>query len=179
MSSLSFSPLLHKRVLRYTDVMLYTLALTHVKRALACAQLLPRQTIARRYKNTKSSEALRILFCGSDEFSIRSLEAIHKLHLADPTLISSIDVVSRPPKPYGRGLKKIREGKPTANHPPFTLAYQISPHSRGRPLPAPASAPNRHLHRLGASRAHKPHHRRLVRPAGPASPALGCHIWRP
>ncbi|KAB8257165.1 methionyl-tRNA formyltransferase family protein [Aspergillus pseudonomiae] len=64
---------------------------------------------AHRFFATRSYEPLRILFCGSDEFSIASLNALHKEHLDRPDRISSIDVVCRPGKRVGRGLKKIRE----------------------------------------------------------------------
>ncbi|KAF2461627.1 formyl transferase [Lineolata rhizophorae] len=52
---------------------------------------------------------LRILFCGSDDFSIASLRALHTEHLERPDRIAAIDVVCRPGKRTGRGLKKIRE----------------------------------------------------------------------
>ena len=55
-------------------------------------------------------EPLRILFCGSDEFSVASLRALHKEHERDKALIESIDVVCRPPKRVGRGLKNTRQG---------------------------------------------------------------------
>lgn len=71
-------------------------------------RLIPSTT--RRYFTPKSYEPLRILFCGSDEFSIASLEALHKEHSSRPDRISSIDVVCRPGKRVGRGLKTIREG---------------------------------------------------------------------
>ncbi|KAF7597461.1 Methionyl-tRNA formyltransferase [Aspergillus hancockii] len=64
---------------------------------------------AHRYFATRSYEPLRILFCGSDEFSIASLKALHKEQQNRPDRISSIDVVCRPGKRAGRGLKKIRE----------------------------------------------------------------------
>ncbi|KAB8230708.1 Methionyl-tRNA formyltransferase [Aspergillus alliaceus] len=67
------------------------------------------QTFAYRFFATRSYEPLRILFCGSDEFSIASLKALHKEQLDRPDRISSIDVVCRPGKRVGRGLKKIRE----------------------------------------------------------------------
>lgn len=67
-------------------------------------------SVARRYISTKTYEPLRILFCGSDDFSIASLNALHKEHCSRPDLISSIDVVCRPGKRVGRGLKTIREG---------------------------------------------------------------------
>ncbi|KAH5651498.1 hypothetical protein HBI23_168020 [Parastagonospora nodorum] len=54
-------------------------------------------------------EPLRILFCGSDNFSIASLRALDEERRRAPDLIHSIDVVHRPAKPSGRGLKHLRE----------------------------------------------------------------------
>ncbi|KAK4199395.1 putative Methionyl-tRNA formyltransferase [Triangularia verruculosa] len=64
-----------------------------------------------RFASTSTSRGnpLRILFCGSDEFSCHSLEALHKKHKEDPNLIESIDVLVRPSKPTGRGLKQLTE----------------------------------------------------------------------
>ncbi|KAJ5818372.1 methionyl-tRNA formyltransferase family protein [Penicillium riverlandense] len=62
-----------------------------------------------RLYSTKAYDPLRILFCGSDDFSIASLKALHAYHLKQPDRIASIDVVCRPGKRVGRGLKKIRE----------------------------------------------------------------------
>lgn len=65
----------------------------------------------RRYSVTaRLQEPLRILFCGSDEFSIASLRALDEERRRAPDLIHSIDVVHRPAKPSGRGLKTLREG---------------------------------------------------------------------
>ncbi|KAG8528051.1 uncharacterized protein KY384_006967 [Bacidia gigantensis] len=61
------------------------------------------------YSTRKAHEPLRILFCGSDDFSIASLTALHGEHLRKPETIASLDVVCRPGKPVGRGLKKLRE----------------------------------------------------------------------
>ncbi|OQD84022.1 hypothetical protein PENANT_c014G01940 [Penicillium antarcticum] len=58
---------------------------------------------------TKTSDPLRILFCGSDDFSIASLNALRAYQLKQPERISSIDVVCRPGKRVGRGLKQVRE----------------------------------------------------------------------
>ncbi|KAJ5842452.1 uncharacterized protein N7525_000193 [Penicillium rubens] len=58
----------------------------------------------------QTSDPLRILFCGSDEFSIAHLKALHAYHLKQPERVSSIDVVCRPGKRVGRGLKQFREG---------------------------------------------------------------------
>ena len=65
----------------------------------------------RTYTSRATSEPLRILFCGSDEFSIASLRALYKEHKRDKALIESIDVVCRPAKPVGRGYKDTREGE--------------------------------------------------------------------
>lgn len=58
----------------------------------------------------KRLEPLRILFCGSDEFSIASLLALYEAYQKEKNLIQSIDVVCRPAKRVGRGLKNIRHG---------------------------------------------------------------------
>ena len=85
--------LLHNRVLR---------------NSLPNTALLRSQT---RYYTTKNEfEPLRILFCGSDEFSIASLLKLYNEHQKSKEVITSIDVVCRPGKPTGRGLKTIREG---------------------------------------------------------------------
>ncbi|KAI1438473.1 Formyltransferase [Xylaria sp. CBS 124048] len=75
----------------------------------------------RRQHSTKAkqSDPLHILFCGSDEFSCASLEALHREHVTNPDLIRSIDVVLRPGKPTGRGFKTIK-------HPPIrSLAERL------------------------------------------------------
>lgn len=64
----------------------------------------------RRWYSDKPIDPLRILFCGSDEFSIASLKALHAEQLRAPQSIKSIDVVCRPGKRVGRGLKQFREG---------------------------------------------------------------------
>ena len=64
------------------------------------------------HSNPSSDEPLRVLFCGSDDFSAASLRALHKEQGQDKALIESIDVVSRPAKRVGRGLKNTREGNP-------------------------------------------------------------------
>lgn len=61
-------------------------------------------------RESGKSDPLRILFCGSDEFSCASLRALHDEHKRDASLIRSIDVVVRPSKPTGRGYKVLREG---------------------------------------------------------------------
>lgn len=64
--------------------------------------------------STSNFDPLRILFCGSEEFSIYSLSALYNEQRRDPGSIASIDVVCRPGKPVGRGLQKVREGEDLA-----------------------------------------------------------------
>ena len=78
----------------------------------------------RSYASQVPFEPLRILFCGSDEFSIASLRALYKEHERDKALIESIDVVSRPPKPVGRGLKDTREGEFSQAGPPCSFSIE-------------------------------------------------------
>ena len=51
-------------------------------------------------------ERLRILFCGSDPFSIESLKALHEEARGPDSAIGSIDVVTKTDKRTGRGLKR-------------------------------------------------------------------------
>lgn len=53
-------------------------------------------------------EKLRILFCGSDPFSAESLKALHAESQSANSTIASIDVVTKPDKRAGRGLKALR-----------------------------------------------------------------------
>ncbi|KAK0626291.1 formyl transferase [Immersiella caudata] len=56
----------------------------------------------------KITEPLRILFCGSDDFSCASLQALFREQVrTEARHIKSIDVVVRPPKPTGRGNKNL------------------------------------------------------------------------
>lgn len=75
-----------------------------------CRRVPVTQWPSSRLYSTKNYDPLRILFCGSDEFSIASLKALHAYHLKQPNRVASIDVVCRPGKRVGRGLKKIRQG---------------------------------------------------------------------
>ncbi|KAL8841060.1 MAG: hypothetical protein Q9170_001085 [Blastenia crenularia] len=73
----------------------------------------PRHTSVRSYgcsTSNKVNDPLRILFCGSDEFSIVSLQALNEARREIPDLVTSIDVVCRPEKPVQRNLKALREG---------------------------------------------------------------------
>lgn len=50
---------------------------------------------------------LRIAFFGSDVFSVASLSRLCQLQQQKPTLISSLDVITRSIKPTGRNLKQL------------------------------------------------------------------------
>ncbi|KAI1284113.1 formyl transferase [Xylaria sp. FL0933] len=65
----------------------------------------------RRYSTIikKKSDPLHILFCGSDDFSCASLQALHDERVRNPDLIRSINVLVRPGKPTGRGYKVVRD----------------------------------------------------------------------
>ncbi|RSL99079.1 hypothetical protein CEP52_009933 [Fusarium oligoseptatum] len=58
---------------------------------------------------TRRSEPLRILFCGSDDFSCASLKAVYEEHSRNKDLIESLDVMVLPPKRMGRSFKTLRE----------------------------------------------------------------------
>ena len=53
-------------------------------------------------------QPLRVLFCGSDEFSITSLEALHQYAKSADSNVASIDVATKTDKRTGRGLKVIK-----------------------------------------------------------------------
>ncbi|KAH9223706.1 formyl transferase [Leptodontidium sp. 2 PMI_412] len=91
--------------------------------------------------STKVSKPLRILFCGSDEFSIASLQAIHAAHQRNPDFIKSIDVFCRPGKRAGRSLKKIREVPIKAVAQELGLTLHERDTFTGWPLPKPENEP--------------------------------------
>lgn len=51
---------------------------------------------------------LRVLFCGSDDFSITCLKALHQYAASDNSNIVSIDVATKTDKRTGRGLKVLK-----------------------------------------------------------------------
>ncbi|KUJ15683.1 uncharacterized protein LY89DRAFT_647570 [Mollisia scopiformis] len=61
------------------------------------------------YATKKISKPLRILFCGSDSFSIACLQSLHAESQKNPDFIESIDVLCRPPKLTGRGMKVLQQ----------------------------------------------------------------------
>ncbi|TQV93976.1 formyl transferase [Cordyceps javanica] len=74
------------------------------------------QTVARirRFATSKTlaketSEALRILFCGSDAFSCESLKALHAEHQRSKALVERLEVMVLPGKRVGRGFKKMAQ----------------------------------------------------------------------
>ncbi|KAK5702215.1 Methionyl-tRNA formyltransferase [Elasticomyces elasticus] len=72
---------------------------------------LGKPVLSRKYSTvseTKDHDPLNILFCGADKFSIYSLRALHKFQQTRPDKIVSIDVLCRPDKRTGRGLKHVQ-----------------------------------------------------------------------
>ncbi|KAL8899757.1 MAG: hypothetical protein Q9192_001423 [Flavoplaca navasiana] len=63
----------------------------------------------RRLASAKTYDPLRVLFCGSDKFSIVSLQALDRERRLGTGRIASIDVVCRPEKPVRRQLRAVRE----------------------------------------------------------------------
>ncbi|KAL8674956.1 MAG: hypothetical protein Q9168_000659 [Polycauliona sp. 1 TL-2023] len=63
----------------------------------------------RRFASAKSYDPLRILFCGSDKFSIAALQALDHERHSGSGRIASIDVVCRPEKRIRRHLRAVRE----------------------------------------------------------------------
>ncbi|KAJ4331832.1 Methionyl-tRNA formyltransferase [Ascochyta clinopodiicola] len=57
----------------------------------------------------RDADPLKVLFCGSDDFSITSLRALDDARRRVPGLIDEIHVAHRPAKPTGRGLTTLRE----------------------------------------------------------------------
>ncbi|EFQ98698.1 hypothetical protein MGYG_01716 [Nannizzia gypsea CBS 118893] len=111
-------------------------------RALILRSLRHNYAFSYRRHSTKACDPLRILFCGSDEFSIASLNALHNERVESPDTIASIDVVCRPGKPVGRAMKTIREVpiKAVANelslpiHEVDTFTKWTPPKPQGEPI---------------------------------------------
>ncbi|RFU29656.1 hypothetical protein B7463_g6683, partial [Scytalidium lignicola] len=94
-----------------------------------------------RFASSKVSKPLRILYCGSDDFSSASLRALHAEQLRDPQTIASIDVMCRPGKRTGRSLKKIREVPIKGVAQELGLAIHERDTFRGWELPIPQAGP--------------------------------------
>ncbi len=73
----------------------------------------------RKFSASKIRDPLRILFCGSDDFSVCALQSLYQEHKQDRASIASIEVVCRPGKPVGRGLKTVRQGDEIKIYLPF------------------------------------------------------------
>jgi len=135
-----------------------------------------------RFYSAKVSKPLRILFCGSDDFSSASVRALVAERERDPQLIKSIDVLCRPGKRSGRSLKNIREGRKEILNGKLPVLIVISSNKSccgGAVTYYPREG---HIHRLGckyssvkfrmpfdqslvakaSGRGHKPHHCRLL-----------------
>lgn len=94
-------------------------------------------TIRRRLATSiVSREPLRILYCGSDEFSVAALRKLNHERVEHPDHIESIHVLCKPPQRVGRGLKKVRQVaiKNVAEELGLPL-YQISTFTGWQPPP--------------------------------------------
>jgi hypothetical protein len=90
-------------------------------------------------------QPLRILFCGADELSITSLEALYKESRESPSNVASIDVVCRPGKRTGRGLTQIRHRTLSQSKLPPVLTTSSS--DKGRRREVRTSRPsNKHIY---------------------------------
>ena len=76
---------------------------------------IPSLTQRRFQSQLKSCDPLRVLFCGSDEFSVASLRALLDEKKVNHGLFKSITTVTRRDKRVGPGLKQIRESR-AENH---------------------------------------------------------------
>ena len=63
---------------------------------------------ARRCVATKALRPLDVLYFGTDEFSVPSLEALCSLQQTQPSVVSSVQLVSRSPKWCGRQRSQLR-----------------------------------------------------------------------
>ncbi|KAF5095397.1 hypothetical protein D0Z03_001847 [Geotrichum reessii] len=65
---------------------------------------------ARKFHSSHSyAEALKIAFCGSDGFSTESFKALLAYQQSHPDRVSSVDLITRQPKPKGRGRTIIEQ----------------------------------------------------------------------
>ncbi|KAK9471579.1 formyl transferase, partial [Dipodascopsis tothii] len=66
---------------------------------------------ARRCLHTSASadRPLRIMYFGSDAFSIQTLQAVTSLQQTRPDVVADVQVAVRRPKPAGRGRRTVRE----------------------------------------------------------------------
>lgn len=62
----------------------------------------------RHYSQASGNKRIHVLFCGSDDFSIASLNALHSYSQERDSNVASIDVAAKTDKRVGRGLKVIR-----------------------------------------------------------------------
>ena len=102
----------------------------------------------RSYTPSRAHDPLTILFCGSDDFSIASLRALNDEKVRDPQLISSLDVVCRPDKPTGRGLKKLSQCTGTLKLLEKCLLNAVSANCKCCQRSPLATSSNRHFYQM-------------------------------
>ena len=115
--------------------------------------------------NVKQHDPLNILFCGADEFSIHSLRALREFQDTRPEQIESIEVVCKPDKRVGRGLKQLHEGSclmPVSNSKCAELTSSSTDQEGSKPA-RPQATSTRHIQRLVAAFVNQSHHRCILR----------------
>jgi hypothetical protein len=67
---------------------------------------IPQRHKIRRLHHDSPQYAPKIVFFGSDTFSVVSLSKLHNAQKVEPDLFESLEIVTREPSPRGRGLKR-------------------------------------------------------------------------
>jgi hypothetical protein len=83
--------------------------MNHLSRLLSC-RLDPIRCRIHAFSTTSATQPLRILFCGSDAYSIACLEPLAQILEHGRHNIASIDVLCRTDKMVGRGYQTLSEG---------------------------------------------------------------------
>lgn len=132
----------------------------------------------RPYSKASDHRHLRILYCGSDEFSAISLRALNEYRTRSHQ-VQHIDVVCKAGKPTGRGLKHIRDGKYLKRWRAARLIPFFSPLEICCPRAESSLSRDLYLHWMDAADAAGPDHCCLIRPQSASSPLeRGC-LWGP
>jgi methionyl-tRNA formyltransferase len=103
------SPLDHEIFLDTLSLSQYSMLCSYLRRARVLRSGNILKGCLRTYSTEKTHNPLRVLFCGSDDFSIHSLRAIRDLQARRDDKIHSIEVVCRPDKRTGRNLKNLHQ----------------------------------------------------------------------
>jgi hypothetical protein len=89
-----------------------------------CSFISHHRSFSTTVRAARQHDPLRILFCGSDSFSIASLLSVVDVMRQDNKIVRSIDVLCRTDKRVGRGLKEVNQGTTTWTCPFANLALK-------------------------------------------------------